>query len=75
MSARRCRAGPARRSPGTDAVAADRARPAGSGLLAHVLIGKYCDHLPLYRQAEIYAREGVALPRHAGRLGRQRRLH
>jgi transposase len=27
------------------------------GLLAHVLVSKYCDHLPLYRQSEIYARE------------------
>ena len=36
---------------------------AGPGLLAHVLVGKYADHLPLYRQAEIYAREGVALDR------------
>jgi transposase len=32
---------------------------AGAGLLAHVLIAKFCDHLPLYRQAEIYARDGV----------------
>jgi transposase len=30
---------------------------AGPGLLAHVLVSKYCDHLPLYRQSEIYARE------------------
>lgn len=36
---------------------------AGPGLLAHVLVGKYGDHLPLYRQAEIYAREGVDLHR------------
>jgi len=36
---------------------------AGPGLLAHVVVGKYADHLPLYRQAEIYAREGVELPR------------
>ena len=36
---------------------------AGSGLLAHVLVGKYADHLPLYRQSEIYAREGVELDR------------
>jgi transposase len=32
---------------------------AGPGLLAHVLVAKYADHCPLYRQAEIYAREGV----------------
>ena len=36
---------------------------AGPGLLAHVLVAKYADHLPLYRQAEIYAREGVELDR------------
>lgn len=36
---------------------------AGAGLLAHVLVGKYCDHLPLYRQSEIYARDGVHLER------------
>jgi transposase len=36
---------------------------AGPGLLAHVLVGKYCDHLPLYRQSEIYARAGVELER------------
>lgn len=32
-------------------------------LLAHVLVSKYLDHLPLYRQSEIYGREGVDLPR------------
>jgi len=36
---------------------------AGPGLLAHVLVAKYCDHLPLYRQSGIYAREGVELDR------------
>jgi transposase len=36
---------------------------AGPGLLAHVLVSKYCDHLPLYRQSEIYARAGVDLER------------
>jgi transposase len=36
---------------------------AGPGLLAHVLVSKYCDHLPLYRQSEIYEREGVDLER------------
>jgi len=36
---------------------------AGAGLLAHVLVSKYSDHLPLYRQSEIYAREGVELDR------------
>ena len=36
---------------------------AGPGLLAHVLVAKYGDHLPLYRQSDIYAREGVDLER------------
>lgn len=36
---------------------------AGPGLLAHVLVAKFCDHLPLYRQSVIYAREGVELER------------
>jgi transposase len=36
---------------------------AGPGLLAHVLVGKYSDHLPLYRQSEIYTREGIELDR------------
>ncbi|MBG6211592.1 transposase [Labrenzia sp. EL_126] len=40
----------------------ERGKP-GPGLVAHVLTAKYCDHLPLYRQSEIYAREGVELAR------------
>jgi transposase len=36
---------------------------AAPGLLAHVLVSKYADHCPLYRQAEIYARQGVELDR------------
>lgn len=40
----------------------ERGKP-GPGLLAHVLVSKYADHLPLYRQSEIYAREGVDLER------------
>jgi transposase len=35
---------------------------AAPGLLAHVLIGKYADHLPLYRQSDMLARSGVTLP-------------
>ena len=35
----------------------------GPGLLAHVLVSKYAIILPLYRQSEIYAREGVELER------------
>lgn len=37
-----------------------RATPA---MLAHLLVSKYCDHLPLYRQSEIYARDGMELDR------------
>lgn len=32
-------------------------------LIAHVLVSKYANHLPLYRQAQIYARQGVTLDR------------
>jgi transposase len=35
----------------------------GPQLLSQVLIGKYCDHLPLYRQSKIFGRLGVAIPR------------
>ncbi|MGH6803837.1 MAG: IS66 family transposase [Methyloceanibacter sp.] len=43
-------------------------RPIAKGLatpslLAHVLVSKYCDHLPLYRQSQIFARHGVELNR------------
>lgn len=42
------------------------------GLVAHVLVAKYCDHTPLYRQAGIYGRSGIALDRStlAGWAGR-----
>jgi transposase len=36
---------------------------AGPGLLAHILVQKYCNHLPFYRQSEIYAREDLDLSR------------
>jgi transposase len=36
---------------------------AGPGLLAHVIVSKYADHLPLFRQSEIYARQGVEISR------------
>ncbi|NGO56025.1 IS66 family transposase [Mesorhizobium camelthorni] len=36
---------------------------AAPGMMAHVLVAKYADHLPLYRQSTIYAREGVDLDR------------
>ncbi len=36
---------------------------ASPGLLAHVLVSKYCDHTPLYRQTQIFARSGVEIER------------
>ncbi len=36
---------------------------AGAGLLAHILVQKFCNHLPFYRQSEIYAREDIDLSR------------
>ena len=35
----------------------------GAGLLAHVAVSKYGDHLPLHRQEEIFQRQGVELSR------------
>jgi len=35
----------------------------GPALLAHVMVGKYCDHQPLYRLSGIFARDGVELDR------------
>jgi transposase len=34
-----------------------------AGLLAHVLVAKYADHLPLYRQEKIFGRAGLEIPR------------
>jgi hypothetical protein len=42
--------------------AIDKGKP-GAGLLAHILVQKYCNHLPLYRQSAMYAREGVEISR------------
>jgi transposase len=39
-----------------------KGRP-GPALIAHVAVGKYCDGLPLYRQSDIYARQGVVIER------------
>ena len=37
---------------------------AAPGLLAQIIVAKYCDHLPLYRQEQIYAtRHDIAIPR------------
>jgi transposase len=46
----------------TPSLPIERGRP-GPGLLAQVIVAKYADHLPLYRQSEIYARSGVELHR------------
>ena len=50
----------------TQAPAAERPIAGGlatPALLAQVLVSKYCDHTPLYRQSQIFARHGVDLPR------------
>ena len=47
----------------------ERGRP-GPGLLAHVLVSKYADHLPLYRQSQIFDREGLDLDRSTLEIGR-----
>ena len=49
---------------------------AGPGLLAHILVANFCDHLPLYRQSQIYARDGIDLNRStlAGMVGRSAAL-
>ena len=53
----------------------ERGRP-GPGLLAHVLVNKYADHLPLYRQSQIFDREGLDLDRStlAGWVGKSTAL-
>jgi hypothetical protein len=40
----------------------EKGRP-GAGLLAHVVSSKYADHLPLYRQEQIFARHGIEVTR------------
>lgn len=67
-SSRAARSMPA--GPDTDGVAQAPAAPrliqAGlptEATIAHVLVSKYADHLALYRQAQIYARQGVDLDR------------
>ncbi|MGY3306173.1 transposase [Pseudomonas sp. PvR086] len=34
-----------------------------AGLLAHVMVAKFADHLPLYRQEKIFGRAGLAIAR------------
>lgn len=35
----------------------------GFGVTAQIILGKYCDHLPLYRMEDVFARAGVVIPR------------
>ena len=63
-----CRPKYACRSCSTISQVAAPERPIAGGvatpaLLAQVLVSKYCDHTPLYRQAQIFARHGVELGR------------
>ena len=48
---------------GGQTAVADRPRLPGAGLLAHVIVSKYGDHLPLYRLEHIFSRWGVSLAR------------
>jgi len=46
--------------PASKTIAKGKAEP---GLLSHTLVQKYCNHLPFYRQSQIYEREGIELSR------------
>lgn len=59
MSCRQCEA---ITQPPMPSLPIERGRP-GPALLAHVLVAKYCDHAPLYRQSGIYARAGIEIER------------
>jgi transposase len=54
--------GPAIISAVKPAMPIDKGLP-GPGLLAHIIVSKYFDHLPLYRQEKIFERQGVVLAR------------
>jgi len=54
--------GPAIISAPKPAMPIDKGLP-GPGLLAHIIVSKYTDHLPLYRQESISQRQGVFIPR------------
>jgi transposase len=54
--------GPAIISAAKPAMPIDKGLP-GPGLLAHIIVSKYFDHLPLYRQEKIFERQGVVLAR------------
>lgn len=59
LSCRGCEA--VRQAPAPD-LPIEKGRP-GPGLIAHVVVGKYLDGLPLYRQSAIFGREGVGIER------------
>jgi len=40
----------------------EKGRP-GPGVLAYIITSKYCDHVPLYRLEQIFARHGLHIPR------------
>ena len=58
----RCKDGVSTGKLPPEAQVIERGRP-GAGLLAHIIVSKYCDHLPLHRQEQIFERHGVTLPR------------
>ena len=35
---------------------------AGASLITHIIVSKYCDHIPFYRQGQIFKRDGVLIP-------------
>ena len=46
-----------------------RGRAADEATVAQVLVSKYADHLPLYRQAQIYPRQGISWIARHWRIG------
>ena len=56
----KCKAAPLRVAPLPSLIPQSYA---SAELLSHIAVAKYTDHLPLYRQAQIYSREGIHLTR------------
>ncbi|MEM1228629.1 MAG: IS66 family transposase, partial [Planctomycetota bacterium] len=48
---------------GHDAAALTKGSRYGFGVTAQIILGKYADHLPLYRMEDVFARAGVVIPR------------
>jgi transposase len=55
-----CKGAPVRQPPAPTLIPQGYA---SSSLLAHIAVAKFCDHLPLYRQEQIYSRDGIHLTR------------